>query len=417
MNETLLVGIPALSDTVFFARQPIFDSRQHVFGYELLFREGEAQSAGFIDGDLATRSVLLNAYSGNSSPQVLNGKPGFINVTRRMLNALPIFAKNFLIAELLETEHGVTGLIDELREFKQRGFKIALDDFEAQHYSPELIDVVEIVKLDVLDYTQVELAGIVDRLSQHSVKLLAEKVETHEMFLFCQSLGFDYYQGYFFCKPELIRGQILDANRRAMFDLIRELYQSDVDIDVLSEVIKRDVIMSYKLLKLVNSSFYQRAQEVNTVNHAVAILGIDRIRSWATLVSLGQLDQKPQELHTESLIRAYMCEYLGRLTDADLAMDMFCVGMFSCLDAWLDVSLKTLIEALPLSNDIANAVINKEGQKGELLSLALDYIHSNWSAISDERLQSLNVTQPSLCRAYEHGVERADEASRLMVNA
>lgn len=404
-----------MSETILFARQPIFDNRQNVYGYELLFRDGDVDHARFIDGDLATRSVLLNAYAENSAPKLLNGKPGLLNVSRKMLASLPSFANEFLIIELLEGEHHVAALVDELKEIRKHGFSVALDDFDIQHYSPELIEQCDIIKLDVFMYSKPELAKVVDTLSQHSVRLLAEKVETHEMFQFCQSLGFDLYQGYFFCRPESVKGHVFDANRRAIFDLVSELYKPEVDVPALTEIVKRDVVLSYKLLKLVNSSFYRRAQEVESINHAVMMLGISRIRSWATLVSLGKLNNKPDELNSESLLRAYMCEYLGRLTNEETASKVFSIGLLSCLDAWFDHPIANLVEVLPLTEEFRMALTKHEGPGGKLLLLVMQYIHSEWSELTAERLSEVGLSQENMLEAYEYAVERTDAIASLVV--
>ncbi len=405
----------SLQEKVLFARQPIFDGRQQVYGYELLFRNGESDKAEFIDGDLATRSVLLHAYTESSAPQVLNGKPGFLNVGRTMMSAIPTFAREFLIVEVLEDEHHIGTLPAEIEQLRKRGFQVALDDFEMTNYRPELIDVVHIVKLDVLTYSEQDLAEAVDTLSQHSVRLLAEKVESHDMFKYCQSLGFDLFQGFFFCKPEVVRGHILDANRRAIFDLIRELYQPEVDIQRLTDIVKRDVVLSYKLLKLVNSSFYRRVQEVDSISHAVMILGINRIRSWATLVSLGKLNHKPDELQTESLMRAYMCENLSTKFSAEVQQMSFSAGLLSCLDAWFDYPLEQLMKVLPLSHELRDAVVLKAGETGQLLSVVVKYMHSQWDQIPANQLSELGLTLADLSDAYAYAIARTDQISELMI--
>ncbi|EAR07696.1 EAL and HDOD domain-containing protein [Reinekea blandensis] len=403
-----------MQENVLFARQPIFDRKQRVFGYELLFRNGEADRAQFLDGDLATRSVLLNAYAENSAPQLLNGKPGFLNVSRTMMSALPSFAKQFMVVEVLEQEHGHDHIVEALENLKQRRFRVALDDFSMADYQPELIDAADIVKLDVLQYDEAGLAQAVDRLRDHSVKLLAEKVETPDMFRRCEALGFDLFQGYFFCRPELIRGHILDANRRAIFDLIRELYQPEVDVSRVTDIVRRDVVLSYKLLKLVNSSFYRRAQQVDSITQAIMLLGVDRIRSWSTLVSLGKLNHKPDELQKESLMRAYMCEKLAATQPLDHQLTCFSAGLLSCLDAWFDYPLVQLMDTLPLSETLRDAVVAKAGPVGRTLALVIQYMHSQWHDIDDQVLGELGLTMASLSEAYVYAIEHTDQISILL---
>lgn len=399
---------------VLFARQPILDRSQEVFAYELLFRNGADDHAEFVDGDLATRSVLLSAFADNSAPQLLNGKPGLLNIRLNMVANLPDFAVEFLYVEILESEHNLAILDHEVEMLARRGFRVALDDFEMKNYRPELIDAVDIVKLDVIAMSRDELIAAVEQLRQHSVLLLAEKVETYDMFHFCKSLGFDYYQGYYFCRPELVTGHVLNANRKSLFDLLLLLYKPDDDVIAISQVIKRDAVLSYKLLKLVNSSFYRRATTVESIEHAVMLLGLQRIRSWATLVCLGDLNDKPQELQTESFMRATMCESLGANISHEMAQKCFSVGMLSSLDAWFNLPLVDLLSRLPLSTELNNALIKREGALGAILSTCLNYIHTHWDLIPSKRLEGLGIGLTEITRAYEESIIKTDEMTSLM---
>jgi EAL and modified HD-GYP domain-containing signal transduction protein len=235
------------------------------------------------------------------------------------------------------------------------------------------------------------------------------------MFNYCQALGCDLFQGYFFCRPDLGKGHVLDANRRASFDLIRELYQPEADIEKISAIVKRDVVLSYKLLKLVNSSFYRRAQQIDSIGHAVMLLGIHRIRSWATLVSLGKLNQKPDELQKESLIRAYMCEKLTEDMDIGIHQMAFSAGLLSCLDAWFDTPLSQLLDVLPLSSDLHDAVVEKTGAMGKMLSMVIDYTHSIWSELDEESMAELSLTIETFSDAYAFAIEQTDQISALMI--
>lgn len=400
---------------VLFARQPIFDKALSVYAYELLFRNGEVDNARFVDGDLATRSVLLNAYAQNSAPQLLNGKPGFLNVSRFMLNNLPEFAKEFLYVEILEHEHHEKTLVSELKRIRSQGFKVALDDFDMAYFSPELIEQSDIVKLDVLAMTRSELSDAVTTLQTYDVMLLAEKVETQAMYQYCRELGFDLFQGYFFCRPELVRGRVIQSNRRALFDLLKEIYHPDENISRISSIVKRDAVLSYKLLKLANSSFYRRAADISSIDHAVMLLGLIRIRSWATLVCLGDLGDKPFELQTESFMRATMCEQLVGASDVDMAAQAFSAGMLSSIDAWFDQPMSELLDNLPLSSSLKEAILFKKGRIGEVLALTLDYLRTEWTAITEERLAAMDITHSKLLAAYECSVQRTDELATLML--
>lgn len=403
-----------MAEEVLFARQPIFDTHQRVYAYELLFRHGDVARAEFIDGDLASKSVLLNAYAENNAPQVLNGKPGFLNVTRAIIPAIPSFARQFLVVEILEQEHGCRELTDDIKGLSKRGFVIALDDFMMKNYRPELIDAVDIVKLDVLTYERDELEQAVNVLRQHKVKLLAEKVESYDVFKHCLSLGMELFQGFFFCRPEVVRGHTFDSYRLTLLNLIKEVYREEVDIQKLTSIIKQDAVMSFKLLKLVNSAFYRRQQQVDSISHAVMLLGINRIRSWATLVTLGRVSHKPDELQKESLMRAYMCEKLGESLGPETTQMCFSAGLLSCLDAWFDYPLAELIEMLPLSYELRSAIVEQTGKVGRLLPIAINYIHSNWQGLDIATLEAAELDYLKVGEAYTYAVEVTDSLTAEM---
>jgi len=396
-----------LHDVVLFARQPIFDRSLQVFAYELLFRQGAATQADFSDPDMATRSVMLNAYTHNDTLKALNNKPGLVNVTKTMLCALPDILRDTMYIEVLEDYHADEDLLPLLSGLKARGFKLVLDDFEEKDYRPDLINLVDMVKIDVLATPPDTVAPLLERLRQHQVTLVAEKIEDHAMYQLCLAQGFDYFQGYFFCRPEPIRGQQVDPNRLGMLTLLADLYRRDVEIETIYKHVQRDTVLSFKLLQLVNSAFYRRASSIESLHQAVTLLGLDRIRSWVTLVNMSRLSDKPGELQREALTRAFFCEYLAGLQSGLTAQSGFTVGLLSVLDAWLNRSMQQIVEQLPLSAEVAAALTRREGRLGSILSVAIDYSHSQWDALPQKALRARDAAQ--LQEAYYQAVLRADE--------
>jgi EAL and modified HD-GYP domain-containing signal transduction protein len=396
-----------LQDVVLFARQPIFDRSLQVFAYELLFRQGAATQADFSDGDMATRSVMLNAYTHSDTFRTLNNKPGLVNVSKIMLKALPDVLREIMYIEVLEDYHADQDLMPLLAGLRSRGFKLVLDDFEAKDYRPELIELVDMVKIDVLATPPESVAPLLQRLRQHDVTLVAEKIEDHAMHQTCLAQGFDYFQGYFFCKPEPISGQQIDPDRMGMLMLLADLYRPDIGIDAIYKHVQRDTVLSFKLLQLVNSAFYRRANSIDSLHQAVMLLGLDRIRSWVTLINMSRLSDKPGELQREALTRAFFCEYLASQQNMVTAESGFTVGLLSVLDAWLDRPMQRIVEQLPLSEEMKAALIRREGRLGALLGVAVDYSHSQWDALPQTALRSDEVRQWQ--EAYNQSVMRADE--------
>lgn len=395
-----------MSEEVLFARQPIFDRGLQVFGYELLFRQGGLDRAVFEDGDLATRSVMLNAYTHSNIVQALNHKPGLLNVTKTMLNALPDFLRQTLIIEVLEDYHGDENLVAMLSHLRERGFRLALDDFELKDYRPELIDCVDIVKIDVLATAEEDIAILVDQLLPHKVKLVAEKVEDYDAFQFCLNQGFDYFQGYFFCKPEAVRGHRLEPMRVNLLKLLAELYRPEVSVNDIYGLVQHDTVLSYKLLQLVNSSFYRRAHSVDSIHQAVTLLGIDRIRGWATLINMDRFENKPKELQREALTRAFFCEQLGARLAPDQMECLFTIGLLSVLDALMDQPMNQILNELPLNPELKAALAEGVGLAGRVLTLATDYARAQTLDASMLRDYDLNAAE--LNTLYAQAIERAD---------
>jgi len=396
-----------VSEEVLFARQPIFDRGLQVFGYELLFRQGDVTQAVFEDGDLATQSVMLNVYTHSNIAQALNQKPGLLNVTKTMLNALPDFLRQTLIIEVLEDYHGDDDLVPILSQLRERGFRMALDDFELKDYRPELIDQVDIVKVDVLATSREGIVELVRQLSSHSVKLVAEKVEDYDAYQFCLDQGFDYFQGYFFCRPEAVRGRRLQPLRVNLLKVLAQLYKPDVTVNDIYHLVQQDTVLSYKLLQLVNSSFYRRTQSVESIHQAVTLLGIDRIRGWATLINMDRFENKPKELQREALTRAFFCEQLGERLAADEKDRFFTVGLLSVLDALMDRPMPEVLSELPLKESLKSALSDRAGLPGRVLSLATDYAHGR--PLEHDFLRDYDLELVELSALYSGAIERADE--------
>lgn len=398
-----------MQEQVLFARQPIFDRALRVFGYELLFRQGDVAAAVFDDGDLATQAVMLNAYTQSDMFQALNHKPGLLNVTKTMLNALPDFLRHNLIIEVLEGYHADQDLVPILKNLRERGFRLALDDFEIKDYRPELLDLVDLVKIDVLATGQDEIVTLLDQLEGHNVQVIAEKVETYSMFQFCLEQGVDYFQGFFFCQPELVTGHRLEPGRASLLTLLAQLYRPDIELDDVYRLVQQDTVLSYKLLQLINSSFYRRTRTIESIHQAITLLGVDRIRSWATLINMGQLEDKPRELQREALTRAFMCELLADRVAPGQGNTFFTVGLLSVLDAWLDRPMPDILRQLPLNQDLKAALLEHTGLAGDVLALAIAYCHSDWQALDQKLLTQYGLTPQQLRELYSRSIERADQ--------
>lgn len=368
---------------VFVARQPVFDRKLDVLGYELLYRSGDTATAGPINGNQATSQVILNAFMEIGLETLVGDRRAFINITKGFLerglaNGLPT---EQVVLEVLEDVRPTRVVIDALRELKAKGYTIALDDFVYREELQPLVDLAEIVKVDVLAIGMDQLEAHVEHLRPNPCKLLAEKVETQAEYERCRDLGFDYFQGYFFSRPAIVKGKRLPANRLAILQLLTRLHDPNVEVNELERMIKQDVALSYKLLRYINSPYFALRKEVSSIQQAIVLIGLKAIKVWATLIALSGINDKPDELIKTAMIRAKTCEKLAEAAELE-GPEMFTVGLFSTLDAMLDLSMEDIVAALPLSVHIRDALLKGEGTMGAILNDVLAYERGEWEKIS-----------------------------------
>lgn len=359
--------------TVLFARQPIYDHRRVLAGCELLFRSChvDADSKSF-DGDLATFQVMISAFTETNIREVCENTPAFINFTANTLMAEIPFPPGDMIIEVLETVEASEEVIAAIRRCKAQGYRIALDDYRLMDAGHPLLPFADIVKLDYPCFNADELAQVVSLLKRSYPRLLilAEKIETHEDFQCCQQVGCDLFQGYFLARPAPVQGQHMPLSRLSVLQLLAKLNQPDISIRELTNIIQRDPFLSVRLMKMVNSAYYQRTGEITSLQMAVSLLGQRRIRSLASMLVLTKLDDKPHALHKLALARGYLCQEL-----ADILLDDptagFMVGLFSSLDAFFDCPLDQVLDDIPLHMTLRQAILEHKGPVGLILSTVL----------------------------------------------
>ena len=382
----------------FLARQPIYDRKLEVFGYELLFRSGESGHADFADADQATSQVILNAFMEIGLEQIVGNRIAFINLTRAFIMGhypLP-FPPAQGCLEILEDIKVDAELVEAVRHLSAQGYTIALDDFVYDETLRPLVKLADIIKIDVLVLDRAELKRHVTLLRKFGAKLLAEKVETQEDYAFCRDLGFDYFQGYFFCKPKIISGVRMPANRLVALRLLAGLQNPDIRVDELEALVSQDVTMSYKLLRCINSAFYSLPHKVESIRQAIIILGSQWLKTWVSLMVLANIDDKPRELMITAMVRAKMCELLATAAGQKGAERFFITGLFSVLDAMMDRPLDELLKTLPLSDDISAALLQHQGPLGPTLQCVLAYDRGDWDEVHCPVLSTSEVTQTYL---------------------
>ena len=233
----------------FVARQPIFTQQKEVHAYELLFRSGLENVFGDIDGDQASAKVLVDGVMG--MPTLTGGKTAFVNFTQDLLlkDVAMLFPKEHVVVELLETVEPEESVVEACRRLKLQGYRLALDDFIFDAKFEPLIALADIIKVDFLLSGPEERRDLLGLIPNKSVEFLAEKVETAAEFDEAVELGYTYFQGYFFSKPEVLSRKEIPAFKFAYLQLIQAVRESDVDFSEIEGIVKGDVALTYKLLR------------------------------------------------------------------------------------------------------------------------------------------------------------------------
>jgi len=391
----------------FIGRQPIFDRNIKVFAYELLYRHGFVSHAQIEDDDAASGTVLVNLLLEIGLDNLVANHKAFCNFTRGFLLQEKdlSFAADRLVVEVLESVEADEDILVAVRGYSERGHLIALDDFEYREELRPLVELADIIKIDVMELGMERVAEQVKILRAiKPLKFVAEKVETREEFQQCLDLGFDYFQGYFFSKPVVVTGKKLPPARLAMVQLLAELQKPDVSMERIEEIIQTDVNLSVKLLRQVNSSYYSLVSEVTSIRHAIVRVGLLHIRVWTSVVMMGSVSDKPDELMTMALVRARMCELLAVQQRTKDVTGYFTVGLFSLLESILDAPMEQILHGLPLSEEINQALLKGGGDMGRILRCVQDYEQADW-----ESVYGYSIPRDKVVDAYWHAVSWAEE--------
>ncbi|MBA5762443.1 EAL domain-containing protein [Vibrio sp. 404] len=390
----------------YFARQPIMDVDKQTIGYELLFRDGPKNSFPDIDADLAT-SRLLSDHLLATRQDTIGDLIGFINFPyQSLINDLPsLFPTKNLVVEILEDCAPTAELLTAVKSLAKRGYTLALDDFVPSKEWLAFLPYISIIKFDIRTVSIQKAEAFITRSSNTNIRFLAEKVETNEEFEQAKRAGFDYFQGYFFSKPELVQKKSLEPSMLTAMQLLMEVSKNDINFDTLEGLISRDVSLSYKLLSYVNSSPVV-TNKISSFRQALVYLGEERLRKFISLVALASTDNsKPSYLYSLSIQRAKFCELLAqKLQPQPEQGHAFLTGMFSLLDCLLDVPLEQLLKQFPIDQAIQQALLNKRGSLGGLLVLSTSIERARWEKI-EAIGKKLNLTEMEIFVCYDIAIQ------------
>ncbi len=408
---------------VFVARQPIFDRSRDLVAYELLFRaDGIRNEFNGADAGRATTEVIANTLLSIGWENILCGKRAFINFDRSALmgglhSALP---RESTVLEILESVTPDEELVAACQELNRQGYAFALDDYvDDPRYEP-LLQIAKVIKVDIRTTSREEQERLLRTYKPRGLALLAEKVETHEEFDWSWRAGYDFFQGYFFTQPILVRGKQIPAAKIACLNLLAEMQHPDLDFDRLQAMISGDVALSYKLLRYANSPLFAGYSEIRTVKQALVILGEANIRQWVVLAALPAMaPNKLGELITHSLVRAAFCERVARAANVSEYKLGFLMGLFSLLDALMDMPLEEALHQVSVVPAITRPLlgISQEHEAfGNVFELVRRYEAGDWAGVAGAASR-LKIGVSAISQAYAEATQWAQQAQHTNARA
>ena len=371
--------INVISEEIFIGRQPIIDRDQQLFAYELLFRNSQQKNSAEVTDNLAaTATVIMHAFADFGIEAALGPYKGFINCDESllisdMLEALP---SEKIVLEVLETVEVTPAIVERCRELKERGFMVALDDFiKYEDKFKPLLDIVEIVKVDILPLDDAALARTTRALKKWPLTLLAEKVDSQEQATSCHKLGYELFQGYFFAKPKILAGKKLTLSQLALLKLL-SLVLADADVLEMEKVLKHEPGLTLNLMRLTNSVATGARTKVTSMRHAITVLGMRQLQRWLQILLYtnpaggkgGVADPLLQLAATRGRLMELVADKLhpGDRTFEDHA---FMTGIVSLMPTLLGIPMEQILRTVNFGNDVREALEARSGTLGTLLSL------------------------------------------------
>lgn len=395
---------------VCIARQPIFSVYKKLYAYELLFRgDHDDECSEELAGDKATTSLLSSTFLTEGIEKISEAKPCFVNFTEKLLlqKIAVAFPQNRLVVEILEDVEPTPEIIAACTELKEMGYQLALDDFLYHPRFDPLLELVDIVKIDFVQSPVDSVYKILHKLSRFEhLKLLAEKVESYDEFEKAAKLGFHYFQGFFFSKPEKICIQELSSVKVNLLRLLAEVTKKNTTITRVGAIVSSDVALTYKLLRYLNSSHFYLLEKVESVVRAIAFLGAKRFRQFVLLAIISELaTDKPEELIRLAVVRARFCELLAdKNAEKRVVDELFLVGLFSLVDAMLDKTMTSLMQQMPLSEDVKNVLISRTGPYAGTLK-AVEYYERGETEQCIASLSESAISRKDLGTVYLESLE------------
>jgi len=396
----------------FVARQPILNRQRKLFAYELLFRSGTESFFVSHEPDVASSRVVVDSFLLFGIESLTGGRPAFINFTRNLITceAATLLPSHRMFIEVLENITPDDEVVAACRALKDLGYALALDDFVPRPGWEPLVELADIIKVDFRSTPPAVQARLAEEYAPRGIRMLAEKVETHDEFHTALDLGYTYFQGFFFCKPETLAREDVPVLRHNHLHLLRVATQAEPDFAELESILKCDLSLCYRLMRFMNSAWFAFRTEISSVLHALTLLGVEEVRKWVSVVAMSVLaEDKPGAVLGHALCRARMHELIapqagmGRNT-----ADLFLQGLFSCMDAVLDLPMSSVLKDLPLSEEVKMSLLGQDNRFRRIYDIVLSCEQAHWEE-AVQRASAFGIDEAMLADDYILAAQWSEE--------
>jgi EAL and modified HD-GYP domain-containing signal transduction protein len=399
----------------FIARQPILDKDQDLFAYELLFRDGT--SGSYPEHETKKSELIASRFNTLGIDEISGEQRAFINfLPETVINRFPQeLSSDNIIVELTQNPAVNTSLLSACESLKNGGFQIALNDNRLHSSVLSPYPYIDIIKVDITKVSNELLEKHVPIMAASGIQLVAEQVSSLDQFAMCRDLGFDYFQGYFFTQPDTRSAKALPSSKMTLLELMSESSSEQFNLEKVANIIERDAALSYLLLRFINNPMINKREKISSLRHALHYLGEVEVKKFIALLSLASLnDTKPVELLQVSLVRAKFCELFElHKHGKNKAMSAFIVGLFSLLDAILDGDMVTILEKLPISKEIKQALLGMEGEYAQYLETVKAFESGLWGKIITQS-EKLNISQKDLHSIFNDAIRWSNEMRQAL---
>ncbi len=384
---------------VHVGRQPIFDGKNAVHGYELLFRAGEdALDSGPTPGDLATTQVIVNTFTEFGLDRLVADRRAFVNVTRPfVVGTMPIpFDPQRAVLEILESIPADDAVLRGCAELADQGYALALDDFAWEPERLPLLHLADYVKVVTKGMDRTALRIALERIKGYGALAIAEHVEDDETLQICRELGYDLFQGHALLRPDVVSAQSVSPSHVSCLQLMARLADPDISVVDVEDVVRTDLALNYRVLRAANAASTGLARRVESIRDALVLLGLQRLRSWLLLMVLADSGSPNEEALSTAMTRARTCELLAAELRGVRPESAFVVGVLSGLDLVLGIPMTAVTERLPLADDLRAALVDRKGPLGQVLDAVLAYERGDDAAVAAAPFDAFELSRAYL---------------------